>query len=109
VVMNVVPFGVFVTVPVPGLETGLDGLIHISEISWEKVEEIAQLYSAGQKVQAKIIGFDQNTRRVDLSIKQLTEDPFDAVAKQYPLEKKVTAVIARADDNGVYLALEEGV
>ena len=106
-VMNVVPFGVFVSVKVGGIT--LDGLIHISEISWEKVDDISQLYSSGQNITAKIIGFDKNTRRVDLSIKQLTKDPFTGISEQFPLEKKVSATILRVDDTGVTIDLGKEV
>lgn len=114
-VTNVTPFGIFVSVPVEGqtTETGeqltLDGLAHISELSWEKVEDISQLYTAGNAVEAVIISFDSGARRVDLSIKQLTDDPFEKVAKEYPVEKKVTAPILKLDDTGAYLDLGEGV
>lgn len=111
-VMNIVPFGVFVNVVVPGKknksgeELTLDGLIHISEVSWDKVTDLSALYTTGQTVETKIIGFDKNTRRVDLSVKQLSKDPFEKLVENYPLDKKITAVIIKIDDNGAYLALD---
>lgn len=108
-ITNITPFGMFVTLEVEGKELQLDGLIHISEISWEKVEDITALFTSGQKVEAVIIGFDKEARRIDFSIKRLTEDPFAKLMEEYPLEKKVTATITKVDDTGVYLDLGEGV
>lgn len=114
IVMNVVPFGVFVSVPVPGMKDSveaplsLDGLVHISEISWEKVEEITSLFTSGQEIKAKIIGFDKNTRRVDLSIKQMSSDPFEELISKYPVDKKVTGRVIKIDDSGALISFEDG-
>jgi small subunit ribosomal protein S1 len=108
-ITNITPFGMFVTVPVPEKDMTLDGLIHISEVAWEKVDDLNQLFSAGQKVEAAVIGFDKDARRVDLSIKRLIQDPFEKMIEKYPAEKKVTAAVIKIDDNGVYLDLEEGI
>lgn len=109
VVANITPFGMFVTVPVPGKDITLDGLVHISEMSWDKVEDINQIYSTGQKVEAVVIGFDKEARRVDLSVKRLTEDPFEKVIAAYPIDKKISGTVTKVDDSGVYLDLGEGV
>ena len=112
-VMNVVQFGVFVSVPiagmknVEGLDLNLDGLIHISEISWEKVEEIGQRFISGQQITAKIIGFDKNTRRVDLSMKQLTDHPFTLLLEKYPVDKKVSGEVIKIDENGVHVLVDD--
>lgn len=108
-IANITAFGMFVIVTVPEKNITLDGLIHISEIAWEKVEDINQLYTVGQKVGVVVIGFDKSARRVDLSIKRLTTDPFEKIVEQYPVDKKVTATISKLDDNGAYLDLAEGV
>jgi ribosomal protein S1 len=108
-VTNITPFGMFVTVPVPGKELTLDGLLHISELSWDKVEDINQLYTSGQKVEAKVIGLDKDARRVDLSVKRMTEDPFEKIATQYAIDTKVTGTVSKVDETGVYLDIAEGV
>lgn len=114
-IMNVVPFGVFVSIVVPGMKNTLgeplllDGLIHISEISWEKVEDVSTLFVSGQEITAKIIGFDKNTRRVDLSIKQMTSDPFEELLSKYPVDKKVTGSVLKIDDSGILISFEDGV
>jgi ribosomal protein S1 len=108
-ITNITPFGMFVTVPVPGQDIQLDGLLHISELAWDKVEDINQLYTTGQKVEAIVIGFDKEARRVDFSIKRMTEDPFENTAKQYPVDSKVTGTVSKIDDNGLTLDLGNGV
>lgn len=114
-VANVVPFGVFATVSVPGMKNAqgedllLDALVHISELSWEKTDDISSVYTSGQKIQAKIIAFDKEMRRIDLSVKQLTRDPFEEIISKYPLDSKISGKVIRVDDNGVYLELEEGI
>lgn len=113
-IANIAPFGLFVTVVSPvknqkeKSEIVLDGLIHISEISWDKVEDINQLYNQGQKIEAKIIGFDKETRRIDLSIKKMTEDPFEKLIETYPVDKKVTGEVISVDDTGILVRLADG-
>jgi len=107
-IVNVTPFGLFVTVPLEEKKT-LDGLIHISELSWEKVTEISDEFSAGKSIEATIIGFDKVAKRVDLSIKRLTEDPFAKIAENYPVDKKVTARVLSVEATGVKLDLGDGV
>lgn len=112
-VANIAPFGLFVTIATSAKNTKeksvivLDGLIHISEISWEKVEDINQLYGQGQKIEAKIIGFDKETRRIDLSIKKMTEDPFEKLIETYPVDKKVSGEVISIDDAGIHVRLAD--
>lgn len=114
-VINVMPFGIFAATPVAGLTDSegkdlmLDGLIHISEVAWEKVDDLAAQFSAGQKIKAKIIGFDKNTRRADLSLKQMTDDPFTKIMSEYSLDKKVSGRVINIDENGVHLELQVGI
>jgi small subunit ribosomal protein S1 len=111
IVANTAPFGIFVTLPVEGKKTVdgeqlvLDGLIHISEISWEKVEDVTQVYQTGEKIKAKIIGFDKDARRVDFSVKQLTQDPFETILVKYPIDTKVKGTVSKVDDNGVVITI----
>lgn len=103
-VLNIASFGVFVSVPLDA-ETSIDALIHISEISWEKTEDLSKQFTEGQKIEAVVIGFDNQAKRVDLSIKRLTADPFDEVMKAFPVDKKVTATVTEISDHGVMLDL----
>jgi len=103
-VINVTSFGIFASVPL-GEETFIDGLIHISEIAWEKVEDIASMFVQGEQLETVVIGFDEQAKRIDLSIKRLTADPFSEVMNAFPADKKVTASVTEVTDQGVVLDL----
>jgi small subunit ribosomal protein S1 len=103
-IINVTSFGIFVSVTL-GEDSFIDGLIHISEISWEKVTDIAGMFSEGQEVEAVLIGFDNQAKRIDLSIKRLTADPFEEAVKAFPVDKKVTATVTDVTDQGVIVDL----
>ena len=98
VISGITSFGLFVSLDKAG-DGFIDGLVHISEVSWEKVEDLSQLYSVGQEVDAVVVGIDAEAKRIDLSMKRLSADPFEKIAKEFPVDKKV---------NGVIIAIEEG-
>ncbi len=107
-ITNVTPFGIFVALPVPKAESDgndLEGFIHISETSWDKVADITGTYSAGEKLEAVLTRFDAETRRVSLSIKRLTADPFEELMETYPVEKKVAGEVVRLEDGDVVLTI----
>lgn len=106
VVTNIASFGVFVAVPAG--EKKLDGLVHISEIAWEKTQDIAGMFEVGQTLDAIVIGFDKDGKRVDLSIKRLTMDPFDAIAEKYTAEQQVSGKVISVGSMGLDLELEDG-
>jgi small subunit ribosomal protein S1 len=108
VIVNITAFGLFVTVPLSETKT-MDGLIHISEISWEKVEDLSALFTVGQTVGAQVIGTDAKAKRIDLSIKRLTEDPFTKFGEKYPIDSKLKGTVSRIDDGNVYVSIEEGI
>jgi 4-hydroxy-3-methylbut-2-enyl diphosphate reductase len=87
-VVRIVPFGAFVQ-----LEDGVDGLVHISQISWERVEKVEDALQIGQEVRAKVLELDLENKKISLSIKQLTERPAKAapapVAEEAEVEEKV--------------------
>lgn len=110
VVSNVTSFGVFVAVPTGYSELeNIDGLLHISEIAWEKVSDITSEFTAGQKIEAVIVGFDKDAKRVDLSIKRLTSDPFTEIAKNFTVDKKVKGKVTKILPTGVVLDLSTRV
>lgn len=102
-VSNITPFGVFVILQNVG--QNVDGLVHISEISWEKIENVSDHFTMGQKVEAAIIGFDKDAKRVDLSVKRLSTDPFEEIFKSFTVDQKVTGKVLRISSNGVSLRL----
>jgi len=110
VVSGVMPFGIFVRVEIdPQTHGFLEGLVHISEISWERVTDLNKLFRTGNKVEIKVLGIDENTAKLNLSIKQLTTDPWLDLVKKYPVEKKASGQITRLASFGAFVQLEPGV
>ena len=113
VVSGVMPFGVFVTVEValkdekePGK---IEGLVHISEISWEKVEDPKRYVKVGERIKVKVLSLDKETGRLNLSIKQLTDDPWLSVADQFPEGSVASGVVSRVAPFGVFINLGAGI
>lgn len=106
-VSGVMPFGVFVTMQIG--DTEVEGLVHISEMSWEKVDDPSNLVKQGDKVKVKVIGVDQGAGRVNLSMKKLTDDPWQVVLTKYPIGSKHTGKVTRVEQFGVFVNLGAGV
>ncbi|MFH0942600.1 MAG: S1 RNA-binding domain-containing protein [Candidatus Beckwithbacteria bacterium] len=107
VVSGIMPFGVFVRVNLKDLF--LEGLVHISEISWEKVENPGTHFKTGDKIKVKVIGLDEKSSRLNLSVKQLSDDPWKKMADKYPEGSKVSGKITRLATFGAFVNLEPGV
>jgi len=108
-ITNLTNFGLFVSVTLPkavGKNTTVEGFIHISEAAWDKVSDLNDLYTAGQTVEAVVTKFDAETRRVNLSIKRLTEDPFEETMVAFPVDKKVVGTVTKIEETGVTLTFE---
>lgn len=101
-VTGAVDFGVFVKI-----ESGLEGLVHISELDWGLVEDTRALYKVGDKVQVKVIEVKDD--KISLSIKQLRENPWEAAAKKYSKGQMVDAVVIKYNKHGALASIEEGV
>jgi len=110
-VSGVMPFGFFVKVNVGGKRKpiALEGLVHISEISWEKVDDPAKFHKAGDKVKVKVLGVDKKGGKLNLSIKQLSPDPWEDIEKKYPVDSKVKGTVVRLAPFGVFISLEPGI
>jgi len=106
-VSTITPFGLFVGIPQKeDPKKSLDGLIHISEISWERTpSELSSLFTVGQEVEAIIVSFDDNAKRVDLSVKRLLADPFEKAVASYVVDQKVTGKVKTVADQGVTIEL----
>jgi ribosomal protein S1 len=102
VVTGVVDFGLFVK-----MEDKVEGLVHISEISWSLVENPRTLYKAGERIRAKII--DIKDGKISLSIKGLTSNPWAEAGNRYKKGLKVSGVVIRFSKHGALISLEEGV
>jgi small subunit ribosomal protein S1 len=104
-VKSITDFGVFVEI-----EPGIDGLAHISDLSWtKKVRHPSEIYKKGDEVQAVVLGIEVEHERVSLGIKQLAPDPWDSVAQRYPLNTVVKGKVSSVADFGVFVELEEGI
>jgi small subunit ribosomal protein S1 len=102
-VTGIAPFGLFVNAK------GLEGLVHLSEISWDKVSNPADFYKVGEKVQVQVLGLQDNGKRVAYSIKRLVPDPWKNIVKKYKINQVVDGVVKSVADYGVFVKIEEGL
>lgn len=116
VVSGVMPFGLFVTVEVPVQGAGSDatlgqveGLVHISEISWEKVSHPKDYHKVGDRIKVRVLGLDERTGKLNLSIKQLSDDPWVKVGERYEVGMSVTGTVSRIEPFGAFINVEPGV
>ena len=109
-VVGVVPFGAFMRVTAGDeKDEFLEGLVHISEISWQKVERVEDFVKQGEECQVKVIGVDNNSGKLQLSLKQLKSDPWDDVESRYKIEDRVKGTVSRLAPFGAFVELEPGV
>jgi small subunit ribosomal protein S1 len=103
VVKNITEYGVFVDLG------GVDGLLHITDISWGRVKHPSDLFAIGDEIQVKILNLDLEKERVSLGMKQLTPDPWTTAAEKYPVSARVTGRVVSLTDYGAFVELEEGI
>jgi small subunit ribosomal protein S1 len=103
IVKNITEYGVFVDLG------GVDGLLHITDISWGRVKHPSELFSVGDHIKVKILSFDFEKERVSLGMKQLTPDPWTTAADKYPIGSKIKGRVVSLTDYGAFIELEEGV
>lgn len=108
-VTGTAPFGIFVLVPAKEKGIEIEGLVHISEIAWEKVDDPQKYVKTGDKIEVAVIGIDKNANRLNLSIKQLTPDPWKDIDKKYKVEQQVSGIISRVSSFGAFMTIENGV
>ena len=106
-VTGVMPFGLFVKVKKG--KNPLEGLVHISEISWEKVDDPSKFYKQKDKVKVKVLMVDKKSGKLNLSIKRLQQDPWEEIEKKYPLESKVKGEVTRLVPFGAFVNLGKGI
>ncbi len=93
-----------------GIDDDIDGLVHISDISWTKrVRHPSELYKKGDTVQAVVLEIDKENERFSMGIKQLGEDPWESVKERYPIGTKVSGTVTNVTDFGIFVELEEGI
>ena len=103
IVSGVMHFGVFVNMD------GVEGLVHISEIAWEKVDDPGRHYRAGDKVKVKVLEIDYEGGKLNLSIKRLTPDPWQEIAKGYEESQEIKGTVTRMTDFGAFVRLGPGI
>lgn len=103
IVKNIADFGVFVDLG------GLDGLLHISDLSWGRITHPSEVVHLDQEIECVVIGFDKQNERVSLGLKQKSPSPWDDVDKRYPVGSKVKGTVVNIMNYGVFVRLEEGI
>ncbi|MGC9357039.1 MAG: 30S ribosomal protein S1 [Anaerolineae bacterium] len=100
---QIADFGLFVNLG------GLDGLVHVSELSWGRVENPEEIYRVGQRLKVQVINVDKERQRIGLSIKALTPDPWESVSERYSEGQLVEGKVTQVVDFGVFVELEPGI
>ncbi len=103
IVKNITEYGVFVDLG------GIDGLLHITDISWGRVKHPSEFFTVGDEITVKILSFDIETERVSLGMKQLTQDPWSTASERYPIGSRITGKVVSLTDYGAFIELEEGI
>ena len=104
-IRNIASFGAFVEI-----KEGVDGLIHVSDMSWtKKITHPNEMVKKGDKVECVVLAVDKEKRRISLSMKHLTEDPWDTIDSTYPVNSEVKGKIVRMLDRGVVVELADGI
>ncbi len=103
IVKNITEYGVFVDLG------GIDGLLHITDISWGRVRHPSELFSIGDNVTLKVLSFDLEKKKISLGMKQLTPDPWETAAEKYPVGSKITGKVVSLTNYGIFVELEEGI
>ncbi len=103
VVKNITDYGAFVDLG------GLDGLLHVTDISWRRVNHPSEVLGVGQTVNVQVIRFNRETQRISLGMKQLEADPWEGVAAKYPVGTRFVGRVTNITDYGAFVELEPGV
>lgn len=102
-VTNITDYGLFVDVG------GIDGLVHVTNMSWGKVGHPSEMYQIGENITVKILNFDKEKQRVSLGVKQVTRDPWSMAEEKYPVGSKIKGCIAGLKKYGAFVEVEEGI
>ena len=102
-VKNITDYGAFVDLG------GIDGLLHVTDIAWRRVNHPTEVLSIGQTVKVKIIKINHDTHRISLGMKQLLDDPWQGIEAKYPVDLKMTGRVTNITDYGAFVELEPGI
>ncbi len=103
VVKNITDYGAFVDLG------GVDGLLHVTDISWKRVNHPSEVLSVGQNIDVQVIRFNEENGRISLGMKQLESDPWEGVDSKYPLQAKYKGRVTNITDYGAFVELEDGI
>ncbi|MDC3091568.1 30S ribosomal protein S1 [Rickettsiales bacterium] len=103
IVKNITDYGVFVDLG------GLDGLLHVTDLSWERVNHPSEILNVGDEIEVLVIKYDQESKRISLGMKQLSADPWSEIESEYKVGKKIKAKISNITDYGAFVELRKGV
>lgn len=103
-VVNITDYGVFIE-----LEPGLEGLVHISEMSWSKLKHPSQKVKSDDIVQVIVLDIDASAKRISLGMKQIESNPWDEVGKKYPKGTRIKGVVKNITDFGAFIGVEDGI
>jgi small subunit ribosomal protein S1 len=103
VVKNLVEYGAFVDLG------GIDGLLHITDMTWKRIKDPAEVVTAGQEIEVKVLKYDRERRRVSLGLKQLGADPWADIARRYPEKTRLFGKVTNITDYGCFVEIEPGV
>jgi len=102
-IKNLTDYGAFVDLG------GLDGLLHVTDMSWGRLQNPAELFKVGDNVQVKVLKFDRDRERVSLGYKQLLPDPWETIEERFPVGSRLTGKVVSVTDYGAFVELESGV
>lgn len=103
IVKNLTDYGAFIDLG------GVDGLLHITDMSWKRIKHPSELINVGDEIDVRVLKFDRERNRVSLGMKQLGEDPWQDVARRYPVSSRLFGKVTNLADYGCFIELEEGV
>ncbi|PWG63468.1 30S ribosomal protein S1 [Spiribacter halobius] len=103
IVKNLTDYGAFVDLG------GIDGLLHITDMAWRRVKHPSEVVNVGDEIEVKVLKFDRERNRVSLGLKQLGEDPWEAIGRRYPEGSRVVGRVTNITDYGAFVEIEEGV
>ncbi len=102
-IKNITDYGIFIDLG------GIDGLLHVTDISWGRITRPADNFSKGDRIQVKVLSFDREKERVALGLRQLINNPWETIAERYPVGTIITGRVVNVTDYGVFVELEQGV
>ena len=103
IVKNITDYGAFVDLG------GVDGLLHVTDISWKRVNHPSEVLTIGQNIEVQVIRYNEESQRISLGMKQLESDPWDGISAKYPVGQKVTGRVNNITDYGAFVELESGI